>query len=43
MSPYHYPLSLWPLCCLQVGIPSSVFAYGVITTVGYALLLLVGF
>lgn len=28
---------------LMVGVPSSIFAYGVIATLGYALMMLVGF
>ena len=31
-----------PLLLLQVGIPGSIFAYAVIVTVGYSLMLLIG-
>lgn len=28
---------------VMVGVPSSIFAYGVIVTLGYALMLMIGF
>lgn len=36
-------IPLVSICRLQVGVPGSILAYGVIISVGYVLMMLVGF